>query len=443
MNLIKIPTQKILIPNYIIDCIKKIDWMESDEESLTFYEDDFILILYGARGSTAYSGPDHFRYGSNTTSYQIWSPKLPPEILYLGDGGSGILEIDKAVISKLFANKVNPFTASQTEISKYIKSVINTYTHYHYDHLHMGSPLAALFHTNNIPKQIIGGDNPKSQFQKAFKRPAFPRDFGEIQAAYSFYEITDPRASVLIFTPNGEFRIMSISDFKSYLNSENPQIKHNKAFYNIEDCIVVKCYPADHPDPCISYRYENYNSKGEVTMAITIMTDHEIRETDDRNSYFIEHINNSDVVYFDGQYTNQNFIPGFGHGRVEIIGKTAANLDIKNVLIGHHDPKRKDDEIDEMVNISRENYDKAYQELNNPDKPKTRIAAAADRMMIFIPSRQRKRKGIVFGRMNLEKGNEIKKQDIGQKESVISLYKLFYLTQSYKIDDLTTEEKKC
>ncbi len=115
-----VPINSILLPPYVIGCLKNLDWVQSDESTITFYNDDFIMLLYGVRGSTAFSGPHHIRYGSNTTAYQIWSPKLPHDILYLGDGGSGILEIDKAIVNKLFENGINPFTAGQKEVSRVI-----------------------------------------------------------------------------------------------------------------------------------------------------------------------------------------------------------------------------------------------------------------------------------------------------------------------------------
>lgn len=432
MKIYQIPINKLLLPDYIIECLKKLKWLESNEKSIKFFQDDFILVLYGVRGSTAFSGPHHIRYGSNTTAYQIWSPKFPQDVLYLGDGGSGILEIDKYIMKKLFSNGINPFTSSQQEVARVISKINNLYTHYHYDHLHMGAPLAAIFNSNTISKTIIGGDNPKLQFTKTFKRPAFPRDFGEIQASYSFQEIHDPRASIIIFTPNGQFRVMSTSDFNNFISSGKPQIKHNKIFYNIEECMIVRCYVTDHPDPCISYRYENYDSSGEITMAVTFMTDHEIRETDDRNSYFLKHVNNSNVVYFDGQYTNDNFIPGFGHGRVEVIGKTAVKLHLENIIIGHHDPQRKDDEIDQMVECAKDCYEK-----ENEDDKHIRFVGAADRMMVFVPGKERKRDGVVFGRMNLDKGQEYI-DDIGPQSFVVSKYHGFDLTQTYMLDDLTT-----
>lgn len=428
----------MLIPSYILDCLKKIEWIKSDDTNITFYPDDLMFILYGARGSTAFSGPDHIRYGSNTTAYQIWSPKLPVNMLYLGDGGSGILEISNIVLKKLFARGINPFTADAKKVAPVIAGINNTYTHCHYDHLHMGTPLAGIFHANSITKNIIGDTNIKTHFTKAFKRPVFPRDFGEIQACYHFQSIKEPRASVLIFTPDGEFKVMGSSTFDSFLTTTNPQVKHKNVFFNLEDCLIVRCAVADHPDPCISFRYENYNSSGELLNAIVFMTDHEIRESDDFNSYFVKHVDNCNAIYLDGQYETKNYVPGFGHGRVEIIGRIMAKLNINNILIGHHDPQWTDKQIDEMITLARKYYEENLREGNTGP---SRLVGAADRMMLFIPGRERQRKGVVFGRMNCDRGYEIK-DEIGSQSTVISEYKSFDLTQVYRIEDFTIEDEK-
>ncbi len=439
MRTLRIPINKILMPEYVIECIAKLEWMQGDKESMSFYHDDFIMILYGVRGSTAFCGPRHIRYGSNTTAYQIWSPKLPPHILYLGDGGSGILEIDKVILNKLAKNGINPFTSNHRDVSQIISQIINTYTHYHYDHLHMGAPLSRIFNANSIPKKIIGGDNPRSQFAKTFKRPTFPRDFGEIQAAFSFHNIAEPRSSVIILTPEGGYCVMSTSDFNGLFGKEKPQLNRNKIFYHLDECIVVKCHTADHPDPCISYRYENYDSDGNCVTAVTFLTDHEIRETDHRNHYFLDHVKNSDAVYFDGQYTNDDFLSGFGHGRVEVIGEIAAKLSLRNIVIGHHDPKRTDEEIDAMVGLAQESYERLSQEARTDEESmKHRIVGASDRIMFFIPSKERGRKGIVFGRMDFHRGIE-HVDDIGPQSSVVYQYKSYDLTQAYRLDDFTTE----
>lgn len=433
----RISQDSILLPPYVLETLKTLPWLANSDGNFEFYHDDFIVVLYGVRGSTAFSGPSTIRYGANTSCYQIWSPKLPQNNLYLGDGGSGVLEIDDVIIKQLFSKKVNPFNASREEVAPHLGCVINTYSHYHYDHLHLGAPLAGIFHANGISKLIIGGDNPKSQFTKTFKRPAFPRDFGEIQAAYNFHNIEDPRSAVLVFTPNGDFREMTSSEFQTYLTQKNPQIRHQKTFFNLEDCVVVRLYNADHPDPCISFRYENYDQEGKMVSSFVYMTDHEIRETDDKNAYFQKHISGADVVYMDGQYTEKNFVPGFGHGRVEIIGQIAAKLGLPNVLIGHHDPKRTDTQIDTMIGLANQSYQEALGAQGKSPDTHSRIVGASDRMLVFIPSPERKRKGVVFGRMNVEQGHEDLKDAIGPQASVQGNYQTFDLTQVYKLDDLT------
>ncbi|MBN8218189.1 MAG: hypothetical protein J0L75_16220 [Spirochaetes bacterium] len=198
---------------------------------------------------------------------------------------------------------------------------------------------------------------------------------------------------------------------------------------------MVRLYNADHPDPCISYRYENYDHSGRLVNAFVMVTDHEIRETDDRNAYFTRHVKDADVVYFDAQYNEKNFVPGFGHGRVEIVGAMAATLGLKNVLLGHHDPKRTDDQIDAMV----EEAHAAYQARLADRGGDCRIVGASDRMMIFIPGASRGRRGVVFGRMNIDRGDATLTDDIGDQSTVVSRYQSFDLTQVYRLEDHTKQ----
>lgn len=403
MSIINKKVKNLLLPEYITNSLSDINWIntkkDSDgDESIEFYANDLIMITYGTRGSTPFSSPECLRYGGNTTSYQIFSPKLKENYLYLGDGGSGILEIDKAVINKCFSQGVNPFTDSKEKVSSVIAEIINTYTHYHYDHLHTGAPLTGLFHSMAIRKMIIGGWAPRRVFQSVFKRPVFPRDFSEMDASYAFYEIKDVRSSVLIFLGNGDFKEMGRSEFQNLLRQNTPQIKHKKIGHDLANCVVVKCFPTAHPDPCISYRYENYNKNNEVVSCITFMSDHEIRNTDYRETYFKEQVAGSDALYIDGQYEEKNYIPGFGHGRVELIGDMAQKLKIPHVAIGHHAPTREDRQIDEMMVLANKS--------NEDSEFKSNLFGASDRMMLFVPAKERGLTGAVIGKMKLTVNNE-------------------------------------
>lgn len=441
MKTIHKKVKQILLPPYIVKGLREVPWIKStgqsgaDDETIEFYADDLILITYGTRGSTPFSGPECLRYGGNTTSYQIYSPKMPDNILYLGDGGSGILEINQSVIKKCFSQGINIFTAPREKVSQLISQIINTYTHYHYDHLHTGAPLAGLFHADAVRKLIIGAWNPRSMFQNVFKRPIFPRDFNEMHASYSFYDIKDVRSSVLAFLPNGDIREVGISDFNNMLQQSSPQIKHKKTSYYLSECLIVKCFPTDHPDPCTSYRYENYDGTNRLMSCITFMTDHDIRDTDYRETYFKAQVQGCDAIYIDGQYQDSNYIPGFGHGRVEMIGAMARDLKIPNVAIGHHDPTREDKQIDAMVDMAKQ--------ANKGGEIESRIFGASDRMMLFIPAPARGRKGIIIGRMDFTVVGQIHNEanDTGPSSEVKGNYGCRDLTTIYQLHDHTKETK--
>lgn len=434
MKLIRKNTNKLLLPDYIIKCLSEIDWVNVNEGSdgenvIEFYDNDLLMITYGTRGSTPFSGPECLRYGGNTTSYQIYSPKLPSNYLYIGDGGSGILEIDKAIIKKCFSQGINPFVDSKEKVANVVTEVVNTYTHYHYDHLHTGAPLAGLFHSLVVRKMIIGGWGPRRMFQNVFKRPIFPRDFSEMNASYAFYQIKDPRSSVIIFLPDGDFKEMGCSEFKNLLKQNVPQIKHNKVSHDLANCVVVKCFPTCHPDPCISYRYETYNHDNQIVSSITFMTDHDIRDTDYRETYFRDQVAGCDALYIDGQYENKNYIPGFGHGRVELIGEMAQKLKVPNVAIGHHDPTREDNQIDAMIELA-----KAANESSDSDF-RSNILGASDRMLIFVPAKERGRKGIVIGKMDLKIGRKVEANLTSELEGT---YAYTDLTSGYSVHDHTS-----
>lgn len=434
MKLINIRKDKLLLPKYIIDCISNIKWIDSDDEKITFYPNDLVVIYYGTRGSTSYSSYKHIIHGANTTNHQLFSPKLPTNILYLQDGGSGILEISNVVVGICFSKGVDPFKKkNEDKVQEIIKSVILLITHYHLDHLDFGIPFGGLFHAPTIYKYIIGYGKPRDRFKETFKHPSFPVDFREIKSHYNFNDIDDIRSIIIIYLPNGEFKMMDVSDFDDLISDKNPQIRHKNVSYNLDSCIPVKCWETNHPDPTISYRYENYNNDGSLQNSLVTLTDHELIREDAKNVYFQRHLQNTNFLYIDGQYSKADYMSGFGHGRVEIIAEIVKEFDLKNVAIGHHNPTRTDDEIGKMI----KNANDIRKLIGGSDDIK--IFGASDRMSIVIPDPIRGRKGIVVGRMSLEKGEPIKDL-IGEQNTVVENYKNFDLTETYKIEDRTSKD---
>ena len=430
MELIQLKDEDVYLPDYVVQSLKELSWMECEGGKITFHPDDLILIHYGTRGSTSFTGPSLVRYGSNTTCYQIFSPKLPADVVYLGDGGSGMMEASKIIFEKLKKKGINPFTAKKEDLTAYYSHALISFTHYHYDHLHLGFPLTGLAHANSLDKVIIGSDNPKLQIRQAFRRPVFPRDFGEIASAYSFYDIKEPRSTLMVYLPNGDYKVMDLSAFDTVQKQANPKIRHKGLFYELHECLVVRTCPLSHPDPCNSYRYENYDKNGDLKTAITFMTDHETQETHSNDMYYVKQMKGSDYLYIDGQYDEETYVPGYGHGRVEVAAKIMAEVDLPFVGIGHHDPNRTDYEIDEMIQKAKSVY------KDRTPKGTGKIIGASDRMMVFVPAKSRNRRGVVFGRMDVSI-SEMIADDIGAQIQLKGNYKNADLTSTYNTIDET------
>ena len=134
-----------------------------------------------------------------------------------------------------------------------------------------------------------------------------------------------------------------------------------------------------HPAPCLAYRIER---GGKV---FVFCTDHELRRGDDTDHpdqvqsldaerRLIDHATNADVMYRDGQYFRAEYdgvqgisesmpVPrrGWGHSCIEDVVEMAEGCNIKQTLIGHHDPNRSWEErnwIDESLarNSSMNSY---------------------------------------------------------------------------------------
>jgi len=172
-----------------------------------------------------------------------------------------------------------------------------------------------------------------------------------------------------------------------------------------------------------------------MTSAV-ILTDHEIREEDPDNIYFKRHLQGSNYTYFDGQYTEKNYVSGFGHGRVEVIASVAAKMGLENLSIGHHDPTRTDQAIDKMLDTANKVYDEKLNEHNKKKTERGNIFGSMDRMMIFIPDKRKNRKGVVVGRMNISMGNKIN-DFIGEQNTLGQSYDKYDLTRPHHSEDQT------
>ena len=198
-------------------------------------------------------------------------------------------------------------------------------------------------------------------------------------------------------------------------------------------------------------RFETYDESGKLMNSMGFMTDHEIMEEDALNWDFKAHTMGTDYIYIDGQYDNDDFISGFGHGRTPMIGRVGAKLGWQNVGIGHHNPTDSDTRIDIKVNEANIERMKILKELAKNKDSKDNIDenislpyfGVMDRMAIIIPDKNRGLKGIVICRTNVIPGETIQ-DSIGDKNTIKQVYDSFdftkHFTEEYIIEDRTSED---
>jgi len=112
----------------------------------------------------------------------------------------------------------------------------------------------------------------------------------------------------------------------------------------------VRTYALNHPGGCLAYRFEHRGK------AVVIATDHEHRAVPDTE--LAEFASDADLLYADAQFLAEEYEGrasimgddpssrvGWGHSSVEAIVATAVEARVKQLHLGHHDPRRDDDDL--------------------------------------------------------------------------------------------------
>ncbi len=133
----------------------------------------------------------------------------------------------------------------------------------------------------------------------------------------------------------------------------------------------IQTYVLNHPGGCLAYRLE----RGEH--AIVFASDHELTELPDRK--LADFARNADLLYLDAQYLDAEYRGeigigtdrplarrGWGHGTVEGCVATAAAAGARRLHLGHHEPKRTDEELEGIERYARELMVQALQKEGRP-----------------------------------------------------------------------------
>lgn len=195
---------------------------------------------------------------------------------------------------------------NKAKIHKDKKEVYIFYSHFHHDHIQGLAFNSGIFDSGKqliLTSGLASKEFVKETLQKYFSGSHFPIDIFEV------------------------LEHLNVIDIENVVE-------------RLKDAIAVQYISLDHPGGAVGY------SVSSKTQKVVILLDNEF--TDIQEGKLIEFCKNSDVIIWDGMFTDKEMInkKGWGHSSIEEAVRFAKSSGAKRTLICHHAPDRTDRQID-------------------------------------------------------------------------------------------------
>jgi len=257
--------------------------------------------LCGVRGSTPAPGRDFVRYGGNTSCVAIaWDGAEPTLLL---DAGTGLSRVSRKLEGRPFRGTI-------------------LLGHLHWDHT-QGLPFFRSGDQDGSAVRLLlpaqGEESAEALLGRGMSPPHFPITPGQLRGAWSFGHVEE-----------GEFDIEGFT----VLAREIPH-KGGRTFgYRISDGLHTVAYLSDHHPYTLGEGPDGFGPYHEA--ALTLAAD-------------------VDVLIHDAQYTAEEFPArrAWGHSAIDYAVGLAQAAGIGQLVLFHHDPRRTDDEIDQIAQSLR------------------------------------------------------------------------------------------
>ncbi len=284
--------------------------------------------FWGVRGSIPTPGPETVKYGGNTACIEV---RLDDGRIIIIGAGSGI----RALGNKLVFEDMKK---GPLDIDLFL-------SHTHWDHI-MGFPF---FTPIFIPGNKIRVHGPVNIGDE---------DLEKIVAGQMSYNYFPVKADEL--AADITYRVLKEETFNLYDDVKVTTIILNHPIidlgYRIEadNSVLVTVY--DH-EP---YRnlFEGSDDEDEFDEIARIEGEKAAKINNLRVTRFMK---NADLLIHDAQYTNKEYLDskiGWGHSPMEHVVYTGIKAGVKRLALFHHDPTRKDIELDKLERIIKNRVSK-------------------------------------------------------------------------------------
>jgi phosphoribosyl 1,2-cyclic phosphodiesterase len=263
---------------------------------------ELTVTFWGVRGSIPVPGPDTMKYGGNTACLDLRSD-AGDWIVF--DAGTGLRVLGESLdLSKNYAVNL-------------------CISHPHWDHIN-GFPFFPVIYIPGNTVNIYGPGTFEKSLEEIIRGQMqysyFPVRTDELRASINFYEIK-----------NNQF---TVGNFKVYTHLLN------------------------HPVTCYGYKVV-YQDKvfvylGDNEPYYNVYKDNDpevIQFAKQMNEQLVEFVKGADVLVSDAQYIPAEYPKktGWGHSTTHHVINLALKAKVKTLFLFHHEPLRKDKELDAIV----------------------------------------------------------------------------------------------